>query len=74
MENLDIAKKIAQELEQAEKDAPMRRSGRPRSMTVMKLQWLAERMRKCQKIKQQIDANSYRVDSTKVAKAILNLD
>ena len=74
MENLELAKKIAKKLEQANEDAPLRESGRPRSMTVMKLQWLAERVRKCQKIKQQIEENNYHVDSHTVAKAILNLD
>ena len=48
--------------------------GRPRSMTTLKLQWLAERARKCQKIKAQISSGEYAVDSRKVAQALLDIE
>lgn len=49
------------------------RSTRPRSMTTLKLEWLAERARKCRRIKEAIDNGTYQVDSHEVAKAVLNI-
>lgn len=74
MENLELIRKMAEELNKNEDEAPLRKSGRPRSMTVLKLQWLAERVRKCAKLKDQIDNGSYHVDSKEVAKKILNIE
>jgi anti-sigma28 factor (negative regulator of flagellin synthesis) len=45
-----------------------------RSPTLLKLGWLAERLRKAERIKAQVEAGTYHVDSADVAKAILNLD
>ena len=76
MERID-EKKIIQftnELLESEKEVPLRANGRPRSMTVLKMQWLAERVRKCQKIKAQVAAGVYHVPSEFVAKAILNIE
>ena len=53
--------------------SPRRDNGR-RSPTTLKLQWLAERVRKCDRIKRQISAGAYYVDSTDVARAILSVD
>ena len=49
------------------------RGGR-RSPTMLKLQWLAERVRRCERIKSEIAEGSYRVDSRDVARALLNVD
>ncbi|MCB0323416.1 MAG: flagellar biosynthesis anti-sigma factor FlgM [Bdellovibrionales bacterium] len=46
---------------------------RPRSMTTLKLQWVAERARKCRRIKEAIEQGTYAVDSREVAKALLNV-
>ncbi len=46
---------------------------RPRSATMLKLQWLAERVRKCEKIRKAVAEGSYSVDSREVAKAIMNV-
>lgn len=45
---------------------------RKRSLTELTLGWLAERMRKAEKIKTQIQNGSYQVDNDKVASAIIN--
>ena len=47
---------------------------RERKLTVMKLQWVAERARKCERIKQELAAGTYHVDSKAVARKMLNLD
>jgi len=52
----------------------VKQSRRPRSMTTLKLQWLAERVRKCRRIKEAIDSGTYHVDSVEVAKAVLGLE
>jgi anti-sigma28 factor (negative regulator of flagellin synthesis) len=51
----------------------VRRPRRKRSMTTLKLQWLAERVRKCRRIKEAVDNGTYNVDSSEVAKALLNV-
>lgn len=51
----------------------LRKNGKPRSMTVLKLQWLAERVRKCQAIKEAVDSGTYRIPPQKVAMSILNI-
>jgi anti-sigma28 factor (negative regulator of flagellin synthesis) len=50
-----------------------KRSPRKRSMTTLKLQWVAERVRRCRRIKEQVQAGTYLVDSKEVAKALLNV-
>ena len=47
---------------------------RPRAMTTLKLQWLAERIRKTERIKQALAAGNYKVDSRAVARAVLGYD
>ena len=47
---------------------------RPRAMTTLKLQWLAERLRKAETIKQAIASGTYHVDSRLVARAVIGLD
>lgn len=61
-------------LEELENTSAQKRGIRRRSPTLLKLQWLAERVRKCEKIKNEIARGSYRVDSRAVAKRLLNLD
>lgn len=45
---------------------------RKRSLTEVTLGWIAERMRKAEKIKADLKSGSYQVDSKKIASAILN--
>lgn len=47
---------------------------RPRAMTTLKLQWLAERVRKTDKIKKAIAEGNYHPDSKLVAKSILGIE
>ena len=44
-----------------------------RNPTMLKLQWIAERVRRCERIKKQIHDGSYGVSSRAVARALLNL-
>lgn len=63
-----------QELEEVSKsNEATRKSFRKRSPTMLKLQWLAERLRKIDKIKSQLAAGTYRADSREVAKAVLDV-
>lgn len=64
---------MAQELESLERAEPEVRTGRPRKATLLKLQWLSERLRRCERIKRELQAGTYHVDSQEVAKSILNL-
>ena len=43
-----------------------------RSLTDLTLGWLAERLRKAEKIKEQVKSGAYQIDSSKVASAIVN--
>lgn len=45
---------------------------RKRSLTEITLGWLAERVRKAEKIKAEVAKGSYEIDSKKVASAIIN--
>jgi anti-sigma28 factor (negative regulator of flagellin synthesis) len=45
---------------------------RKRSVTQYALQWVAERMRKFEEIKKQVDSGCYQVDSGKVAASLIN--
>jgi anti-sigma28 factor (negative regulator of flagellin synthesis) len=45
---------------------------RKRSLTEVTLGWLAERLRKTEKIKAELEKGNYKVDTEKVASAILN--
>jgi anti-sigma28 factor (negative regulator of flagellin synthesis) len=47
---------------------------RQRSSTLLKLQWLSERMRKAERIYRQVREGTYHADSKEVAKSMLNLD
>lgn len=48
-------------------------SVRPRQVTTLKLQWLAERIRKVEAIKKAVQDGTYHVDSKTVALAVLGL-
>lgn len=50
-----------------------RRTPRKRSMTTLKLQWIAERVRKCRSIQEAVANGTYHVDSREVAKAVLGV-
>ena len=45
---------------------------RPRSPTLLNLQWLAEKMRKAAVVKDSLSKGSYEVDSDKLAESLLN--
>lgn len=45
---------------------------RKRSLTSITLQWVAEKIRKTTRIKEELERGTYQVDSSKVARAILN--
>ena len=49
-------------------------SVRRRSPTLLKMQWLAERVRKCERIRKQVEAGTYEVDSQVVAKSLLGIE
>lgn len=48
------------------------KSERKRGLTSVTLQWIAEKLRRTAKIKEELERGTYRVDSNKVAEAILN--
>jgi len=45
-----------------------------RSLTSITLGWIAEKLRKAEKIKEEIKSGSYKVDSEKIAASIINKD
>lgn len=45
---------------------------RKRSLTSLSLQWLAERMRKAERIKAEIAAGKYRISSAEVAESLVS--
>lgn len=45
---------------------------RKRGLTSVTLQWIAEKLRRTSQIKEELERGTYRVDSNKVAEAILN--
>jgi len=45
---------------------------RKRSLTALTLDWLAERLRRSERIKSELESGSYSVDSKKVAASLLN--
>ncbi len=47
---------------------------RRRGITSLTLGWLAERLRRAEKIKEQLQKGTYKVDSSKVAQSIANKD
>ncbi len=48
--------------------------GRKRSLTSLTLQWLSERLRRSEDIKQRVESGDYQLDSGKVAAALANQD
>jgi anti-sigma28 factor (negative regulator of flagellin synthesis) len=50
------------------------KEGRKRGLTSVALQWLADKMRRTQRIKEELQRGTYQVDSNKIAEAILNGD
>lgn len=70
----EICEELSKELE-AERPSKLDEGAprRARKATLLKLQWLAERLRKVERIRKQIDEGTYNVASDDVARAILNL-
>lgn len=60
--------------EDRDKAQEERRTGRKRSVTSMTLGWLAEKMRRTQELKERVSSGTYRIDSEKVAAALINED
>lgn len=52
---------------------PAKKNTRARSMTMLKLDWLAERVRRTDRIRAEITAGTYHADSKQVARALLGL-
>jgi anti-sigma28 factor (negative regulator of flagellin synthesis) len=48
------------------------KEGRRRGLTSVALQWIADKMRRTERIKEELQRGTYQVDSNKVAQAILN--
>jgi len=46
--------------------------GRKRGLTSVALQWLADKFRRTERIKEELQRGTYQVDSNKIAQAILN--
>jgi non-homologous end joining protein Ku len=44
---------------------------RKRGLTAMTLQWIADKLRRTDRIKEELSAGTYQVDSAKVAQAII---
>ena len=59
-------------LEKSEEEIDKEMKKRPRSATLLNMKWLAERLRKARLIKRNLENGEYKVDSKKLAKAILN--
>ena len=70
----NTAEKTGQLVNLTEAKAEEATRQRPRAMTTLKLQWLAERLRKAERIKQALADGTYHVDSALVARAVLGLD
>ena len=47
---------------------------RKRGITSVTLGWIAEKLRRAEKIKEEIKSGTYKVDSEKIAAAIVNKD
>lgn len=65
-------KVIPGNLEKSEEEIDKEMKKRPRSATLLNMKWLAERLRKARLIKRNLENGEYKVDSKKLAKAILN--
>lgn len=52
---------------------PAKNARRARSMTMLKLDWLAERVRRTDRIRAEVAAGTYQADSKQVARAVLGL-
>lgn len=74
MESMMNEKKNEQVKNEELKAPEIRGSVRPRSMTMLKLEWVAERVRKLERIRKQVEAGTYTVDSNLVAKALLGIE
>ncbi|MDD2942451.1 MAG: flagellar biosynthesis anti-sigma factor FlgM [bacterium] len=74
MDSKNYAKEVAALEKQLamETGAPeVERQARKRNPTMLKLQWVAERARKLKRISEEVEAGTYCVDSSEVARAIL---
>ena len=48
------------------------KTSRKRGLTSLTIQWLAEKFRRAEKIKEELSQGTYQVDSDKVAQAIID--
>ncbi|MCC6932155.1 MAG: flagellar biosynthesis anti-sigma factor FlgM [Deltaproteobacteria bacterium] len=70
MDELKIVK-VEEEVKQVFE--PLKAKDENLNPSLIKLQWLAERARKVERIKRELEAGTYQVDSTLLAKALLNI-
>jgi anti-sigma28 factor (negative regulator of flagellin synthesis) len=57
-----------------EQDNKTPKEGRRRGLTSVALQWIADKLRRTERIKEELQRGTYQVDSNKIAQAILNSD
>ena len=56
----------------SEKNSDEQKAPKKRSITSITLGWIAEKLRRAERIKHQIQSGSYKVNTEKVAAAIIN--
>jgi anti-sigma28 factor (negative regulator of flagellin synthesis) len=53
-------------------DSNEQKQPRKRGLTSLTLQWISDKLRRTERIKDALEKGSYQVDSNKIAEAILN--
>jgi anti-sigma28 factor (negative regulator of flagellin synthesis) len=71
---LEGARPTLKEMDMNDENNNQPKQGRKRGLTSLALQWLADKMRRTERIKEELQRGTYQVDSNKIAEAILNGD
>jgi non-homologous end joining protein Ku len=53
-------------------DSPVNKPPRRKGLTSLTLQWIAEKLRRKEKIIEELSNGTYEVDSSKIARALVN--